>query len=82
MVGLPEGLQWDGPGTPYPDPWPDEKPLFEITKDNMEQYRARLSPGQIAMFETYPETFRMPVYPGHREFALLPEILRQGALQR
>ena len=36
VVGLPEGLQWDGPGKPYPDPWPDEKPLFTITKDNME----------------------------------------------
>ena len=26
VLGLPEGVQWDGPGTPYPDPWPDEKP--------------------------------------------------------
>ena len=69
IVGLPEGLQWDGPGTPYPDPWPEEKPLFVITKDNMADHRARLSPGQIAMFETYPDTFSMPVYPGHREFA-------------
>ena len=69
VVGLPEGMNWDGPGTPYPDPWPDEKTVFVITKDNMEQYRARLSPGQIAMFETYPDTFRMPVFPGHREFA-------------
>jgi hypothetical protein len=73
VVGLPKGLKWDGPGTPYPDPWPDEKPLFTITRDNMEQYRARLSPGQIALFETYPETFRMPVYPGHRDFAFYPE---------
>ena len=73
VVGLPEGLKWDGPGTPYPDPWPDEKPLFTITKDNMDQYQSRLSPGQIAMFETYPDTFRMPVYPGHREFAFYPE---------
>ncbi len=69
VVGLPQGLKWDGPGKTYPDPWPDEKPLFVITKDNMEQYRARLSPGQIAMFKAYPDTFRMPVYPGHREFA-------------
>ena len=68
-VGLPEGLSWEGPGTPYPDPWPDEKPLFEITAQNMDEYRERLSPGQIAMFETYPDTFRMPVYPGHRDFA-------------
>ena len=73
VVGLPEGLQWDGPGKPYPDPWPDEKPVFTITKDNMEQYRERLSPGQIAMLETYPDSFRMPVYPGHREFAFYPE---------
>ncbi|MEZ5571008.1 MAG: DUF1329 domain-containing protein [Halioglobus sp.] len=73
VVGLPKGVNWDGPGTPYPDPWPDEKPLFTITKDNMEQYRSRLSPGQIAMFETYPDTFRMPVYPGHRDFAFYKE---------
>lgn len=73
VVGLPKGLKWDGPGTPYPNPWPDEKPLFIITKDNMEQYQGRLSPGQIAMFETYPDTFRMPVYPSHREFAFYPE---------
>jgi uncharacterized protein DUF1329 len=72
VIGLPEGLQWDGPGTPYPNPWPEEKPLFVITKDTMAQYKARLSPGQIALFETYPETFRMPVYPGHRDFAFYP----------
>lgn len=68
IVGLPEGMQWDGPGTPYPDPWPQEKPLFEITKANLDQHRSRLSPGQLALFSTYPETFRMPVYTGHREF--------------
>jgi hypothetical protein len=73
VVGLPAGLKWDGPGTPYPNPWPDEKPLFVITKENLDQYRARLSPGQIAMFEAYPDTFRMPVYPGHREFAYYPK---------
>jgi hypothetical protein len=77
VVGLPKGLKWDGPGTPYPDPWPDEKPLFTITKDNLEQYRERLSPGQIAMFETYPDTFRMPVYPGHRDFAFYPQFYQK-----
>ncbi len=82
VVGLPQGLKWDGPGTPYPNPWPDEKPLFVITKENMEEHRARLSPGQIAMFEAYPDTFRMPVYPGPPRVCLLPALLRQGALQR
>jgi hypothetical protein len=73
VVGLPDGVTWEGPGKPYPNPWPDEKPLFVITKDNMEQYQARLSPGQVALFETYPDTFQMPVYPGHRDFAFYPE---------
>ena len=68
-LGLPEGLAWEGPGKPYPDPYADEEPLFVITSENMDQYRERLSPGQIAMFETYPDTFRMPVYPSHRDFA-------------
>jgi len=74
VVGLPPGLKYDGPGTPYPDPYAGEAPLFTITRDNMAQYRDRLSPGQVAMFETYPETFRMPVYPSHREFAYAPSI--------
>lgn len=73
VLGLPAGLVWDGPGTPYPNPWPDEKPLFVITKDNMEKHRAHLSAGQIALFETYPDSFKMPVYPGHRDFAFYPE---------
>jgi len=68
ISGLPEGLNWEGPGKTYPDPFADENPLFVITAENMDQYRERLSPGQIAMFETYPETFRMPVYPSHRDF--------------
>jgi hypothetical protein len=68
ILGLPQGLTWEGPGKPYPDPYAEEEPLFVITMDNMEKHRDRLSPGQIAMFETYPKTFRMPVYPGRREF--------------
>ena len=77
VVGLPAGLKWDGPGTTNPDPWPQEQPLFVISADNLDQYRARLSPGQIAMFETYPDTFRMPVYPGHREFAYYPQFYQK-----
>ena len=77
VVGLPAGLKWDGPGTTNPDPWPQEQPLFVISADNLDPYRARLSPGQIAMFETYPDTFRMPVYPGHREFAYYPQFYQK-----
>ncbi|QFU77348.1 DUF1329 domain-containing protein [Halioglobus maricola] len=69
VKGLPTGLEWAGPGTPYPDPYADEKPLLTITAANVDEHRDRLSPGQLAMFETYSDTFRMPVYRSHREFA-------------
>ncbi|MGF6557491.1 hypothetical protein ABIA48_003871 [Pseudomonas sp. S30_BP2TU TE3576] len=48
------------------DPYAGEKPLFTITAQNVEQYKAKLAPGQYAMFKRYPETFKMPVYPSHR----------------
>ncbi|MDQ7985633.1 DUF1329 domain-containing protein [Pseudomonas sp. G34] len=48
------------------DPFPNEKPLFTITAQNVEQYKDKLTPGQYAMFKRYPETYRMPVYTTHR----------------
>ena len=54
-------------GDRYPDPYADEQPLFTITKANMEQHKDNLSPGMQALFNTYPETFRMPVYKSHRD---------------
>jgi hypothetical protein len=56
----------------YPDPFANEKPLFTITAKNYTQYQDKLSPGQIAMFKQYPETFRMHVYPTHRTGAYEP----------
>ena len=53
-------------GDRYVDPYADEKPLFTITASNVEQYKDKLSPGIIAMFDTYPDTFKMPVYKTHR----------------
>lgn len=50
------------------DPYADEKPLFTITAENLDKYAERLSEGQKAMFAKYPKTFRIPVYPGHRDF--------------
>ena len=54
------------PGDFHPDPFTDDKPLFEITSANLEQYKAFLTPGQIKLFETYPDTYRMPVYQTRR----------------
>ncbi|AOE83859.1 DUF1329 domain-containing protein [Pseudomonas sp. TCU-HL1] len=66
--GTPPQVKFAGPGTPYPDPYADEKPLFVITAQNMEQYADNLSDGEKALLKRYPDTFRMPVYPSHRDF--------------
>jgi hypothetical protein len=52
----------------YADPFAAEKPLFTITAANAEQYKGRLSVGQLAMLKKYP-TFKMNVYPTHRTAA-------------
>ena len=50
------------------DPYADEKPLFIITAQNFMQYADKLGEGQKAMFRKYPGSFRMAVYPAHRDF--------------
>jgi hypothetical protein len=56
-------------GQHHPDPFADDKPLFTITAKNVAQYADKLSPGQIAMFKRYPDTWAMPVYPTRRTSA-------------
>ena len=58
------------PGMHHPDPFAADKPLFTITADNFRLYEANLSPGQIALFQRYPATFRMPVYRSRRTASL------------
>ena len=48
------------------DPYGNEQPKFTITAQNVDQYRDKLSPGQVAMFKRYPNTYKIPVYPTHR----------------
>jgi len=50
----------------FVDPFADDQPLFTISKANLEQYRSNLTPGQIALFEAYPDTFKMKVYQTRR----------------
>ncbi|MDF3196498.1 DUF1329 domain-containing protein [Pseudomonas sp. 1928-m] len=54
------------PGQHHVDPFADDKPLFTITKANLDQYKDNLTPGQIAMFNTYPNSYQMPVYQTRR----------------
>ena len=48
------------------NPFKDEKPLFVITAANAEQYKDKLTPGQLALFKRYADTYRIPVYKTHR----------------
>ena len=58
-----------GPGNwrdGYGNPFADEQPLYVITAQNYQDYQDRLAPGQVAMLQAYPDTYRIPVYPTHR----------------
>lgn len=54
------------------NPFAEDEVLFTITAENMEQYAENLSPGQMALFRRYPDTYQMPVYPSRRS-ANLPD---------
>lgn len=57
------------------NPFAGEKPLFTITAQNAEQYKDKLTPGQLAMFKRYPDTYRMPVYKTHRSVNMPAEVV-------
>ncbi len=59
----PAGYQ---PGDRHPDPFADDQPQFVIDGENFREYEDRLSAGQIATFERYPETYFMRVYQTRR----------------
>lgn len=50
----------------HPDPYAGEAPLFTITSANYKEHAEFLSDGLIKMFETYPDSFKLPVYKTHR----------------
>ncbi|MDR3416359.1 MAG: DUF1329 domain-containing protein [Nevskia sp.] len=66
-------------GSRYVDPFPGEKPLFEIGKERLADYAARLSPGQQALLTRY-DSYRLPVYATHRSYAA-PQAFYDGTLR-
>jgi len=57
------------PGMHHPDPFAGEQPLYVITKANLDQYRDKLTAGNIALLQAYPD-YKLPVYPTHRSAAV------------
>jgi len=75
----PQGYE---PGDRHPDPFGDDEPRFVITADNYQEYADQLTPGHIAAFERYPESYRMIVYPTRRSASFsdrIYEMTRQNA---
>jgi hypothetical protein len=62
IIPLPASYQ---PGTPRPDPFAGEAPLFSITSANLATYQDKLPKGAIYLLQTYSD-YRMDVYPTHR----------------
>ncbi|SET11627.1 DUF1329 domain-containing protein [Thalassotalea agarivorans] len=54
------------PGDHHPDPFPNDQVMYTVTKANLDQYKSLLTEGQIKLFETYPDTFKMNVYQTRR----------------
>ncbi|OEY66377.1 DUF1329 domain-containing protein [Marinobacter sp. X15-166B] len=72
LVTPPAGFRGDGR---YVDPFPEDQELFRIDQSNVDQYADRLTPGQVAMINTY-STYFIPVYETRRS-ATYPESVQQ-----
>jgi len=68
ITEIPEG--YEGNGYPHVDPFGDDKIKFTIDKSNYEGFQNKLTPGQYALFETYPDSFKMHVYPTRRSHSM------------
>jgi hypothetical protein len=56
------------------NPYAADKPLFTITSKNVAQYKDKLTPGQLALFARYPDSYSLPVYITRRSAALPQKI--------
>lgn len=69
------------PGDPPPNLYPDDKPIFTVTPDNMTQYATMLCEGQRQMLKQYgARGFKMHVYPSRRSFAAPQYVYDNAAL--
>lgn len=62
------------PGNVEVDPFPEDEPLFVITRDNLDIYRDKLTDGHVRMLEQYGPDFFMPVYQTRRTAAFPDQV--------
>lgn len=66
-------------GDHHPDPFPSDAIKLTISSQNAEQYKDKLSVGQMALFKAYPNTFKMNVYQTRRT-ASYPQSVYEATL--
>lgn len=74
ITKVPDGYK---PGDHHIDPYPNDKVEYVITAKNLADYKTLLTPGQLKLFATYPNTFKMNVYQTRRS-ASYPEHVYQA----
>ena len=67
------------PGDHHQDPFPNDTPLFRIDGSNYNDYADKLSVGQMATFEKYPDSYFMDVYPSRRSTSFPEHIYEMTA---
>jgi hypothetical protein len=76
--GIKQPPRFDPESGLWPDPYPDDKPLFSVDTTNMEQHKDRLMEAQMELMRRYP-SYRIDIYPTRRSF-WLPERIQQNSL--
>ncbi|MFT5755647.1 MAG: hypothetical protein ACI9LM_000358 [Alteromonadaceae bacterium] len=66
-------------GDHHQDPFAEDKALFTVTAKNLAEYKNVLTPGQVKLFETYPDTYKMNVYQTRRS-ASYPQHVYQASI--
>jgi hypothetical protein len=62
----PAGFKADGGGKRWIDPYASDKPVVQITAENFKQYEGKLLLSTVELFQRFPKSFRMDVYPTRR----------------
>lgn len=76
LTEAPEG--YGGIGTHHIDPYATDEIKFTIDKSNYIGFKKYLTPGQFSLFETYPDSFKMHVYPTHRSHAMPDWVIKNS----
>ncbi|MGJ7512004.1 DUF1329 domain-containing protein [Variovorax sp. GT1P44] len=78
LTGVPAGITGVVAGAHYPDPFAADKPIATITAANVDQYKERLTAGQMALLRR-GDAEKMLVYPTHRSCAYPDWIYKKTA---